>query len=226
MTARRLNILVACEESGAVRDAFIRRGHNAVSCDLLPTSSPGPHWQGDVLALLAPGTWDLLIAFPPCTFLSSSGLHWNRRPGHVRFGGQQTEGALEFVRALLDAPVPHIALENPQGCIGTRIRPASQFVQPYEYGDDASKNTGLWLKNLPALVADVRARSAGRVVEWPRGSGKMVERWANQTDSGQNRLGPSDDRALLRSKTYPGIAQAMADQWGAYLEQFYGITKG
>lgn len=207
-----LHILVACEESGAVRDAFIRRGHHAVSCDLIPSASSfGPHVQGDVTPLLEWG-WDVLIAFPPCTYLCSSGLHWNTRPTSVRYGGQQTEDALEFVRLLLGAPIKRKALENPMGCIGTRIRPASQFIQPYEFGDDASKKTGLWLENLPALSIDPRARANGRIVATP--NGKTVERWSNQTDSGQNKLGPSENRALLRSKTYPGIAEAMAAQWG------------
>jgi hypothetical protein len=214
-----LSFLIACEESGAVRDAIIQRGHMAVSCDLLPSSATANrhlHIMGDVVPLLGMG-WDGMICFPPCTYLSSSGLHWNKRPGNVRYGGTQTEEALDFVRLLLGAPIEHIALENPQGCIGTRIRPADQFVQPYEFGDDASKKTGLWLKNLPPLEIDPAKRCPGRIVEWPRGSGRMVERWDNQTDSGQNKLPPTDDRSVLRSKTYPGIAEAMADRWIAHI---------
>lgn len=142
-----------------------------------------------------------MIAHPPCTYLCSSGLHWNKRvPGRAA----KTEEALSFVRRLLDAPIPRIALENPQGCISTRIRPADQYIQPYDFGEDASKKTGLWLKNLPRLVPTKRV--PGRVVNG-------IERWSNQTDSGQNRLGPSDDRWAERSKTYPGIAAAMASQW-------------
>lgn len=123
------------------------------------------------------------------------------------------------------APVPRIAIENPVGAIGTRIRAADQFVQPYDFGDDASKRTGLWLKGLPPLVIDPAKRFSGRLVEWPRGSGKMVERWSNQTDSGQNRLGPSADRWAARSVTYAGIARAMARQWGGDARQCAAARK-
>lgn len=204
-----MKVLVACEESGAVRDAFIARGHFAMSCDLIPTSSPGPHWQGDVMEIIYAG-WDLMVAHPPCTYLTSSGLHWNkRRPERAT----QTEDALNFVRLLLNAPIPKIALENPIGCISSRIRKPDQIIQPYDFGDDASKSTCLWLKGLPPLRPT--SRFPGRIVEWPKGSGKMVERWSNQTDSGQNVLGPSEDRQRERSKTYAGIAAAIADQWGS-----------
>lgn len=214
---RQLKVLVACEESGTVRDAFTRRGHFAMSCDLQPTRAPwGPHHAGDVVPLLGLG-WDLLITHPPCTFLSSSGLHWNKNPNSPRFGGGQTEEALVFVRLLMAAPIHFQAHENPVGCIGTRIRPYDQLIQPYDFGDDASKRTCLWLQNLPPLKIDPAQRYPGRIVEWPRGSGKLVERWANQTDSGQNKLGPSETRARDRSKTYDGIAEAMAEQWSAHI---------
>lgn len=196
-----MRVLVACEFSGVVRDAFLRRGHDAVSCDLLPTESPGPHIVGDVLAVLG-GGYDLMIAHPPCTYLCSSGLHWN---GRVAGRAERTAAALDFVRALLDAPIPRIAIENPVGCIGSRIRPADQTIQPWQFGHDASKRTCIWLKNLPNLVPTRTV--AGRIV-----NGK--HRWANQTDSGQNRVAPSADRWKQRSVTYAGIAEAMADQWG------------
>lgn len=197
-----MRVLVACEYSGTVRDAFIRKGHDAMSCDLLPTDVDGPHYQGEVFDIIN-DNWDLMIAHPPCTYLSSSGLHWNkRRPERA----QQTEDALEFVQRLLDAPVGKIALENPIGCISTRIRKYDQLVQPYEYGHDASKRTCLWLKNLPTIVPTDYIPP--RLVD-----GK--KRWANQTDSGQNKLPPSDDRWKLRAQTYQGIADAMALQWGA-----------
>lgn len=214
-----MNVLIACEYSGRVRDAFTRRGHFAMSCDLLPTELPGPHYQGDVRDLLHPGWWDLMIAHPPCTYLTSAGLHWNKRGVLIdgRPRSELTEEALDFVRLLLDAPVPRIALENPVGCIGTRIRKADQTIQPYQFGDDASKATCLWLKGLPVLQADPSRRLAGRIVTDPR-TGKQVERWGNQTDSGQNRLPPSDDRWKIRSETYMGIAEAMAEQWGAIME--------
>ena len=205
MSVSRLKVLVACEESGTVRDAFLRHGHDAISCDILPTSSPGPHYQGDVRDILYDG-WDLMIAHPPCTYLSVSGLHWNtKNPGRAK----KTEDAIEFVRILLDAPIPKIALENPVSAISSRIRKPDQIIQPYEFGEDASKKTCLWLKNLPKLTPT--RRIAGRLITH---NGKMVERWANQTDSGQNRLGPSPNRAKIRSVTYQGIAEAMAQQWG------------
>lgn len=198
-----LRVLVACEYSGAVRRAFRSRGHDAWSCDLLSADDADPHhYQGDVREVLGRG-WDMMIAHPPCTYLCSSGLHWNkRRPERAAL----TEEALDFVRLLLDAPVPRIALENPIGCISTRIRRPDQTVQPHEYGHDASKATCLWLKNLPLLKPTKRVE--------PR----MVNgrpRWGNQTDSGQNKLAPSEDRWKIRSETYQGIADAMADQWGS-----------
>jgi hypothetical protein len=196
-----MRVLIACEYSGAVRDAFRARGHDAMSCDLLPTDVDGPHYQGDVFDVIGNG-WDLMIAHPPCTYLCSSGLHWN---GRVEGRAAKTEDALTFVRALFDAPIPRIAIENPVGCIGTRIRKADQTIQPHQFGDDASKATCLWLKGLPLLTPTDRV--PGRMV-----NGKA--RWANQTDSGQNRLAPSADRWKLRSATFPGIAAAMADQWG------------
>ena len=196
-----MRVLIACEYSGAVRDAFRARGHDAMSCDLLPTDVDGPHYHGDVFDVIGNG-WDLMIAHPPCTYLCSSGLHWN---GRVEGRAAKTEDALAFVRALFDAPIPRIAIENPVGCIGTRIRKADQTIQPHQFGDDASKATCLWLKGLPLLTPTDRV--PGRMV-----NGKA--RWANQTDSGQNRLAPSADRWKLRSATFPGIAAAMADQWG------------
>ena len=199
-----MRVLVACEYSGTVRDAFLDRGHYAMSCDLLPCESQasGDHYQGNVMDILD-HDWDLMIAHPPCTYLCSSGLHWNnKRPGRAAL----TLEALDFVRILLAAPVPRIALENPIGCISTKIRPYDQTVQPYQYGHDASKTTCLWLKNLPPL------RPTG-FVEPRIVNGKR--RWANQCDNGgQDKLPPSADRWKLRSLTYQGIADAMADQWG------------
>jgi hypothetical protein len=195
-----MKVLVACEYSGTVRDAFRAAGHDALSCDLLPTDVPGPHYQGDVADIINDG-WDLMVAHPPCTYLCSSGLHWNtRRPERA----QMTEDALKFVQFLLDAPIPRIALENPIGCIGTRICKADQTIQPWQFGHDASKSTCLWLKNLPLLTPTA-------VVEPRIANGK--KRWANQTDSGQNRLPPSEDRWKIRSETYAGIAAAMVAQW-------------
>lgn len=149
----------------------------------------------DVLDVIGMG-WDMMIAHPPCTYLSASGLHWNKRvPGRA----EQTERALEFVKQLLDAPIEKIALENPVGCISTRIRKFDQAVQPWWFGEDASKKTCLWLKNLPPLQPTTPL---------------IKDRYANQTPSGQNNLGPSPDRWKERSRTYPGLAKAMAEQWG------------
>jgi hypothetical protein len=202
-----MRVLVACEYSGVVRDAFTKLGHDAWSCDLLDTEREGKHIIGDVRKILSVN-WDLMIAHPPCTFLSVSGLHWNKKD---KVRAEKTELALQFVQILLDAPIKKIALENPISCISTRISKPDQIIQPYEFGEDASKRTCLWLKNLPKL--ELGERFSGRLVECPIGSGIMVERWGNQTDSGQNKLTPSVDRWKERSRTYQGIANAMAEQW-------------
>jgi len=224
---RPLRVLAACEFSGKVREAFRRLGHDAKSCDLLAASDGSPHHiRGDVLDVLDDG-WDVLIAFPPCTYLCSSGLHWNtRRPGRAVL----TEQALAFVRQLLGAKVPRIVLENPGGCISTRIRRSTQIIEPHQFGHDARKATHLWLSGLPSLVPT--AYVPGKFVglcghpRWVRdlgptcpvcGAPKKREVWANQTDGGQNRLPPSADRWALRSETYQGIADAMALQWGGVL---------
>lgn len=199
-----MKVLVACEYSGRVRDAFIRAGHDAMSCDLLPSESDfGPHYQGDMFDLDL-SQFDLMIAHPPCTYLAVSGLHWNKRQPER---AAKTEEALEFIQRIWEAPVPMVCIENPVGCINSRLdfMPNPQYVQPYEFGEDASKKTGLWLRGLPPLQPTERI--PGRIV-----NGK--ERWDNQTDSGQNKLGPSDDRWKIRSYTYQGIADAMAKQWG------------
>jgi site-specific DNA-cytosine methylase len=195
-----VRVLIACESSGVVRDAFRARGHFAMSCDLLPSEQPGPHHQSDVRELLSQ-EWDLLIAHPPCTYLSVSGMHWTTRG--LR-DPKLTEDALDFVRLFMDAPIERIAIENPVSVISSRIRKPDQIIQPYQFGHDASKKTCLWLKGLPLLKPT-------QMVE-PRIVGGKV-RWGNQTDSGQNKLPPSKDRWKLRSKTYEGIADAMAAQW-------------
>jgi hypothetical protein len=194
----RMRVLVACEYSGTVRDAFIRAGHEALSCDLLPTDVSGPHFQGDVKEIINDG-WDLMIAHPPCTYLSVSGMHWTTRG--LR-DPQLTEDALAFVQCLMDAPIERIAIENPISIISSRIRKPDQIIQPWWFGHDASKKTCLWLKNLPLLTpTDLLP-------------GDSKTRRANQTASGQNKLPPSKDRWKIRSSTYRGIADAMAKQWG------------
>lgn len=181
-----MRVLVACEYSGRVRDAFRARGHDAVSCDLLDTEAPGPHHKGDVRDLLSLG-WDMMIAFPPCTHLAVSGARWFKDKK-----AEQIE-ALDFVRMLLDAPIPHIALENPVSIISSHIRKPDQTFQPWQFGHGEVKRTCLWLKNLPKLVATnvVEGREA-RVHKMP----------------------PRPDRWKERSRTFQGVADAMADQWG------------
>jgi hypothetical protein len=188
-------VLVACEFSGIVRDAFAAMHWDAWSCDLLPTERPGQHVLGPVEPLLGQG-WDLMIAHPPCTHLAVSGAR------HFKNKLPQQAAALEFVRLLLDAPIPRIALENPVSIISTRIRKPDQVIQPWMFGHPESKATCLWLKGLPKLLPTY-------VVPTPPGG-----RWANQTAGGHNKLGGKlKDRARIRSRTYTGIAQAMADQW-------------
>ena len=196
-----MRVLIACEYSGTVRDAFIRSGHDALSCDLLPTDAPGPHYQGNVINVIGDG-WDLMVAHPPCTYLSVSGMHWTTRG--LR-DPQLTTDALAFVRLLMDAPIPRIAIENPVSVISSQIRKPDQIIQPWMFGHDASKKTCLWLKGLAPLTPTQTI--APRMV-----NGKP--RYGNQTDSGQNRLAPSADRWKIRSETYSGIADAMANQWG------------
>jgi hypothetical protein len=181
-----VKVLVACEYSGIVRDAFIASGHQAMSCDLLPTDKDGPHHQGNVLEILDDG-WDLMIAHPPCTHLAVSGARWFK---HKK---QQQLEALNFVQQLLEAPIPKIALENPISIISSKIRKPDQVIQPWQFGHGETKATCLWLKNLPKLLP------------------------TNIVDGRENRvhkMPPSPDRWKLRSTTYKGIAQAMAQQWG------------
>lgn len=202
-----MRILVACEFSGVVRRAFRAKGHDAWSCDLLPSEDNSEfHIQDDVLGILEDG-WDMLLAFPPCTYLCSSGLHWNAR---VEGREKLTHEAMLFVMNLLGNGfiahgIPKIALENPVGRISTAYRKPDQKIQPWMFGHDASKTTCLWLQGLPLLKPTNLIQP--RIV-----NGKS--RWGNQCDSGQNKLGPSDTRWAERSRTYEGIATAMADQWG------------
>lgn len=184
----RLKVLVACEYSGTVRDAFIRAGHDAMSCDLLPTDVPGPHYQGDVLDIINDG-WDLMIAHPPCTHLAVSGARYFHRK-------QKEQGeALNFVRKLMDAPIPRIAVENPISIISSKVRKPDQIIQPWMFGHGETKATCLWLKNLPKLTPT-------NIVE-----GREQRVWL---------LPPSPDRWKIRSKTFQGIADAMASQWGQF----------
>jgi hypothetical protein len=198
---RPVKVLIGCERFGVLRDAFAKRGHDAWSCDLV--AAPGNHIQGDVLNVID-GTvnhgWELAVFHPDCTYMAVSGLHWNkRRPERAAL----TEAALAFVRKLMACRIPRWAIENPIGCISTRIKKPNQVIQPWMFGEDASKATCLWLKGLP-LLAPTNILPGGRKA-----------RRANQTPSGQNKLGPSPERAMMRAKTYLGIAEAMAEQWGS-----------
>ena len=195
-----MKILVACEYSGIVRDAFTAKGHDAWSCDILPTESPGNHFQGDVLEHLDKG-WDLMIAHPPCTHLAVSGARWfteGKKPWSLQ------EDALDFVRKLLAAPIEKIALENPVSVISTKIKKPNQIIQPFEYGHDVTKRTCLWLKNLPNLKPTKIVKPDIVLV-----NGKKMSRMHYESF----KL-PSKERSKVRSKFYTGIAQAMADQWG------------
>jgi len=213
-----MKVLVACEYSGVVRDAFINKGHEAVSCDLLPCESDlGEHYQGDVTDILYDG-WDIMIAHPPCTYLSVSGARWyyhpedkelpyeERRPHPLHPNRRQLQQeALDFVQLLLDAPIEKIAVENPVSVISTRIKKPTQIIQPYEYGHPTSKSTCLWLKNLEPLQPT-------DIVEpiWINVSdGKRMSKFHYDTYTL-----PKEERGKIRSATFPGIAKAMADQWG------------
>jgi site-specific DNA-cytosine methylase len=181
-----MKVLIACEYSGAVRNAFIAQGHDAISCDILPTDAPGPHYQGDVRDILEDG-FDLMVAHPPCTHLAVSGARW--------FKDKQVEQAeaLDFVRLLLAAPIDKIALENPISIISSRIRKPNQIIQPWQFGHGETKATCLWLKNLPKL---------------------QPTQIVDGREAKVHRMSPGPDRWKERSKTYQGIAEAMAQQWG------------
>jgi len=181
-----MKVLVACEFSGIVRNAFLANGHDAISCDILDSEKPGPHYKGDVMDILGEG-WDLLIAHPPCTHLAVSGARW------FKYKQAEQKEAIDFFMDLVNAPVEKIAIENPISIMSTRYRKPDQIIQPWMFGHGETKATCLWLKNLPLLVPTniVEGREA-RV----------------------HRMPPSEDRWKERSRTYTGIAQAMADQWG------------
>jgi hypothetical protein len=216
-----LKVLIACEYSGRVRAAFEKLGHDAISVDFLPSEQPGNHYQGDVFDVINDG-FDLMIAHPPCTYLAVSGLHWN---GRVEGRAEKTEEALLFVSKLMSAPIPMIAIENPVSCISSRIRKPDQIIQPWMFGEDASKATCIWLKGLPLMkptnIVKGKLYCCGLPVPnddkyacpYCEGTKKAKRIYGNQTPSGQNKLGPSNDRWKERSRTYQGIADAMAEQW-------------
>lgn len=254
-----MKILIACEYSGIVRRAFAAKGHKVWSCDLLPSEDNSPrHHQGDVLEFIAQNHFDMMVAHPPCTFLAVSGLHWNNR---VEGRSEKTEKALEFVQKIMNAPIAKIVVENPVSCISSRIRKPDQIIQPWMFGEDASKATCLWLKGLqklkPTSIFPPKGYGAVKFATdmhkclfcedvicpdcdehfsdcpciGPTEDGvtyKTICRhlfgtrinpaprpiWSNQTPSGQNKLGPSPNRWKERARTYQGIADAFANQWG------------
>ena len=182
-----MRVLIACEYIGVVRDAYLAKWHQALSCDLLPTDRPGPHYQGDVRDILGEG-WDLMIAHPPCTHLAVSGARW------FKDKVEEQKEALDFVRLLLSADIGKIALENPISVISSKVRKPDQIIQPWQFGHGETKATCLWLKGLPLLVpTDIVEGREARVHNLP----------------------PSKDRWKLRSTTFLGVAEAMANQWGA-----------
>lgn len=196
-----MRVLVACEYSGRVRDAFTAQGHYAMSCDLLPTDAPGPHYAGDVADILGDG-WDLMVAFPPCTHLAVSGAkHFAAK----RADGRQQEG-IDFFMSLANADIPRIAIENPVGIMSTIWRKPDQIIQPYEHGHEATKTTCLWLKELPLLVP---TKLVGKGARHVTKGGNSLPEWYN--------LPPSPDRWKIRSATFQGIANAMGEQWGRVL---------
>lgn len=189
-----MRVLIACEFSGRVRDAFIEHGHDAVSCDLLESERPGPHVVGDVLDIIGDG-WDLMVAHPPCTYLCNSGVRWL---GGDKCRWDSMTAAAEFFRVLLDAPIPRVCVENPvmhkyaREIVGRR---ASQFIQPWQFGDNESKRTGLWLRGLPELRPVVHSEPL-------------------HVCHSVHMASPGPDRWRERSRTFKGIAEAMANQWG------------
>ncbi|MCK1671071.1 hypothetical protein [Bradyrhizobium sp. 150] len=228
-------VLIGMEFSGAIRREMRARGVDCWSvCDMPSTDNSPFHIIGDVFDHLD-DEWDGAIFHPTCTYNTIAaewayndpdyvrypgiGYHQNVKPstltGFARRGAR--EASITSVKRLLDCNIPRVTIENPRGILSTRIRKPDQTIQPWQFGDDASKATCLWVRGWPLLVADPAKRCHGRKVEWPRGSGKIVERWANQTDSNQNRESPSDDRWAKRSITYPGIAAAFAEQYAAVL---------
>jgi len=224
-----LNVLVACEESQAVTKQFRALGHNAYSCDLLNSSGGNPEWhiKGDAIQIAYDSSynWDLMIAHPPCTYLAVSGARWLYNKDGSRNEDRwvkQAEG-LAFVRKLMDAPIEYIAIENPVSVISTQIRKPDQIIQPYQFGDEASKKTCLWTKNLPDLVhTDIVGK--GEMIEWIDKNGK-TKRQAKWYLDALSKAKTPEERRTLRSKTFKGIAKAMAEQWSEAIVNDYTITR-
>lgn len=202
-----MKILVACEFSGTVREAFASRGHDAWSCDIEPTDVPGNHYQGDVMDILDDG-WDMMIAHPPCTYLTVTGNKWFKPEYKDRFPTRQQDrqDAINFFMSLVNAPIDKIAIENPIGIMSTTYRKPNQIIHPWQFGHEASKSTCLWLKELPNLEpTDIVDK--GEFVTYK--SGKRMTKWYADAASKSPK-----ERAKIRNKTFQGIADAMAEQWG------------
>lgn len=198
-----MRVLVACEFSGTVRDAFLAMGHEAMSCDLLPTDKPGPHYVGDVLDVLG-DRWDLMIAHPPCTYLTVSGNKWMKPEFASKFPtrAQDRKDAIDFFMALWNADIPRVCIENPIGIMSTEFRKPDQVVQPWMFGHGETKATCFWLRGLPKLIPTHRKDDL------------FAPQEPEEREQRLHYLPPSPDRWKERSKTYNGIAQAMANQWG------------
>jgi len=210
-----MKILVACEFSGTVRDAFIKNGHDAISCDLEPTEVPGPHYQGNVMDVIDQD-WDLMIAFPPCTYLTLTGNKWFKPEFCNRFPtrNQDRKNAVKFFMDLVNLPIPKIAIENPIGVMSSFYRTPDQIIQPWEYGHKTTKATCLWLKGLP-MLRPTNIVDKGEVVISK--SGNRMSRWYYETSKLPIKGGI---RAKARSVTFQGIADAMANQWN--VNEYYG----
>ncbi len=207
-----MKILIACEYSGIVRDAFIAKGHNAMSCDILPTESPGPHYQGDVLDIIHDG-WDLMIAFPPCTYLAKAGLHYLRTKPERK---EQHRKAVDFFLSLYNCSIDRLAIENPVGWMNTNWNKPNQIIHPYYFGDPEIKETCLWLKGLPTLTYQLYDDLFGprTATDKPKPKGYILRKSGPKKGKRYNYHFRSGKTAKMRSKTFPGIAAAMAEQWG------------
>lgn len=243
-----LNVLIGCECSGVVREAFRALGHDAWSCDLKPAEDNSRfHYRCDIFRAIRRGGWNMAIFHPPCDYLANCaawafpdpdyarypnvGYHQKVKPATLTGKARRDarERATEFFLALWNCGIPHIAIENPIGCMNTHpllpcVPPGRQIIQPYQFGDDASKATCLWLKGFPPLTGTKYVEPRAVCTSCGADAVKIHPRWSNQTDSGQNRLSPSDDRAAARAVTYPGIARAMAVQWSQHVETQPGAT--
>lgn len=223
-----IKVLVACEYSGTVRDEFSKLGFDTTSCDILPTESEGKHYQGDVRDILC-NNWDLVIGHPPCTYLAVSGARWMYHPEdknlpvgerrrHPKYPNrlEDQESALGFFKLLYNCPSRHVALENPVSVLSSKFRKPDQVIQPYQFGDPATKTTCLWTRGLPKLTS-TNIVSPQTIIT---STGRTYDKWWYDTCKLPTKNG---ERAHARNKTFKGIAEAMATQWGEYLCCYYGV---